>query len=202
MTSNKKNTGDPSATVTLGEGVVQWQAENLEHIRYEYDFLNRDSVVYDLGSYKREFADEIERRYGCEVQCFDAINDNAAWLHDGVMTFSGSQNTISAFVDTGFHRQYKCVDIARVVREQIGRIDLMKINIEGGEYGVLTHIFNAGLMGKIKELQVQFHCVSTFDYKLLYEVIRRQLSLTHVVRWRYPFCWESWSLRNIDPQHN
>lgn len=179
-------------TVSLGPGVVQWQSENLEHKRYEYD-LNENSNVYDIGSYKREFANEIEKRYHCKVKTFDAIDNNAAWLHDGNIILSGNGNTMSAFTNNStFKKQYKCVDIARVIREDEKQIDLMKINIEGGEYGLLSHIFAQGLMPRIDNIQVQFHAVTMFNYKLVYEVLSRQLRLTHHLQWRYEFCWESW----------
>lgn len=183
-------------TVSLGAGVVQWQAENLEHKRYEYPELNSESNVYDIGSYKREFSNEIEKRYHCKVKTFDAIDNNAAWLHDGNIILSGNGNTLSAFTnDVPFKKQYRCLDIARVIREDEKQIDLMKINIEGGEYGLLSHIYAQGLMNRINNIQVQFHVVTAFNYRLLYEILSRQMMITHVPVWRYAFCWESWRIR-------
>ena len=47
------------------QSLKQWQDENLEHLRYEYDLKPEDYVI-DIGSYQGEWANEIEKRYGCK----------------------------------------------------------------------------------------------------------------------------------------
>jgi cyclopropane fatty-acyl-phospholipid synthase-like methyltransferase len=75
--------------VTLDQNNLKtWQENNLECKRYEYDLKPTDHVL-DIGSYRREFADEIIKRYGCSVECFDALDNKAAWLFDGQLSFGG-----------------------------------------------------------------------------------------------------------------
>ena len=74
-------------------------------------------------------------------------------------------------------------------------IDLLKINIEGSEFLILSDILSKELISKINFLQVQFH---TFfpNSKKLREQIREELRLTHEEEWNYPFVWESWKRKN------
>lgn len=175
--------------ISLGDQ-TRWQSENLERLRYEYDLKPTDTVL-DIGSYRMEWATEIIKRYGSRVVCFDALDNNAAWIFDGELEMGGQYYYTSMF-DTGELgqvRKVKCVDIARWLKDDIA---LMKVNIEGGEVDLLNYIISKGLMYKINYLQVQFHYVSGLDSEGLYQDIARKLSLTHSLQWREPFVWESW----------
>lgn len=71
-------------------------------------------------------------------------------------------------------------------------IDLMKINIEGGEYELLHALLDDPDMIKgIRYLQIQFHDFIP-DAKEMRAEIRRRLSETHELMWDFPFIWESW----------
>lgn len=179
-----------AATITLGEGVVEWQAKNLEHMRYEYE-LKPDSVVYDVGSFEGEFSQKIFNLYGCTPVEFEATKNRAAWIFDGELEFGGDNNVRSAFTAAGAQK-FGCVDLAKVIKVLDQDIDLLKINIEGGEYGLISHLIAEGAINRVKNLQVQFHLVSSFDSRFLYKIISRQLAESHEIAWRYAFCWESW----------
>lgn len=165
-----------------------WQDDGKEPIRYDYPLSPNDYVI-DIGSYRREWADEITRRYGCFVECFDALDNRAAWTHDGVLLFGGQYYYTSAFEPEGPQTTYKCVDIAPFLQREVA---LCKINIEGSEYDLLEYIIRKGLHKNIKYLQVQFHVVDGLDWEERYKCIAEALSLTHKLTWRYPFVWESW----------
>ena len=49
------------------------------------------------------------------------------------------------------HEVVKLIDAAEFLQKQkIENIDLMKINIEGGEYDLLTHLIDIGFIENIK----------------------------------------------------
>jgi FkbM family methyltransferase len=79
-------------------------------------------------------------------------------------------------------------------REGVQRVDLMKVNVEGAEYELLEHLLDAGLMPRIRNLQVQFHDFVP-DARARMEAIRRRLAATHAPDWQFEFVWESWRLR-------
>ena len=89
------------------------------------------------------------------------------------------------------------VEIRSVADEirSLGRVDLMKLNIEGAEYELLGALAEADLMGEVRFIQVQFHDFVPDAVAKLQEA-RELLSRTHDVMWEYPFVWESWELRS------
>lgn len=61
----------------------------------------------------------------------------------------------------------------------IEKVDLMKINIEGGEYNLVGKLIDSGLIEKIKYLQIQFHdFVENSEEKR--ENLRSQLTKAHI----------------------
>lgn len=174
--------------VKLGPALKEWQEKNLEPLRYDYDLKSTDTVL-DLGSYRGEFADEIIRRYGCHVERFDALDNRAAWTHDGHIEMGGQYYYTSAFDDTTTKRVYRCVDIKPYLAKEIA---LTKINIEGMEYELIRHLLDHDLMKQVRNLQVQFHLIDGRDSKKEWADIWQRLSLTHSLTWRTPFVWENW----------
>lgn len=87
-------------------------------------------------------------------------------------------------------------DVASFFDEfNIKDVDLMKINIEGGEYELLTRLIETGLIKQIKQLQIQFHDIES-DSELKMKNICDNLALTHSPTFQYDFVWENW-VRNI-----
>lgn len=171
------------------QSLKQWQDENLEHLRYEYD-LKPGELVIDIGSYRREWSNEMILRYGVKAECFEALDNLAAWVFDGELQIGGAYYYSSSILPpTGW---VKCVDIAPYLQREIA---VCKINIEGGEYELLSHIIEKGLHKNIRNLQVQFHEVEGLAFQLIYDGIVAELSKTHKLSWRYPFCWENWELK-------
>lgn len=73
-------------------------------------------------------------------------------------------------------------------------IDLMKINIEGGEYALLPHLIDTGVISRVRNIQIQFHELDV-DSAEKRESIICALRKTHKRDWCYEFVWESWSLQ-------
>lgn len=175
--------------VTLDEiSLKEWQEKDLEHLRYEYPLTANDLVI-DAGSYRGEFASEIKRRYGCRVEEYDPLNNVALWCYQGTIKTGGAYYYTSFYEQGG--TEYPCVDVVEVF-SHYAEIALMKINVEGCEYQLLKRMIEHGIISKVKYLQVQFHLIAGIDTDKLYESIKTELSKTHEIEWRYPFCWESW----------
>jgi len=163
-----------------------WQDNNLEWKRFEYDLKPKDYVI-DIGSYLKEWARVIEERYHCKVDCFDALDNRAAWIKDGHIFLGGAYYYTSAFLPD--QQAYRCEDVCKYINRHVR---LMKINIEGGEYTLIDYIIKMGCINNIQELQVQFHLIEGEDNRKNYEELAKRLSLTHKITWQYPFCWENW----------
>lgn len=190
-----------------------------EEQRYEYP-LNEDSVVLDVGAYEGTFAREIVRRYNCYVLMFEPIREYARKLHvlesekvrvyDIALGAEDRRNVPMAKCKdwSSIHRMdVEAVDIELVDVKDVraifdslrstgaaGAVDLMKINIEGGEYDLLDRMLECDLLHRVKHLQVQFHEVGAgrLGAEVRRQSILGRLAVTHELEWCTPFVWESW----------
>lgn len=90
-------------------------------------------------------------------------------------------------------------DIAAVFDELgLERVDLIKINIEGGEYDLLDRLIASGYIERCRCLLVQFHEWHPDAYARRRR-IRKQLRDTHTLDWSHYFVWERWTRRGEPP---
>ena len=75
--------------------------------------------------------------------------------------------------------------------EKIENIDLIKINIEGGEFEFFEKILSSNLALKFDNIQVQFHdFVPDSDSRM--KQIQNELSKTHFLTYQFEYVWENW----------
>ena len=186
-----------------------------ETLRLNYP-LNRDSIVFDIGGYRGDFAASIYEKYNCNIYIFEPVpeffklcserfKDNKKIVclnyglsaHDGFMDIGLAENasSFSSPYAKGPLMKVELRSIVNCIRELcIDRIELMKINIEGGEFEILPRIIESGDIRKVQNIQIQFHnFVENAEMKR--DVIRAGLSMTHNESWNYEFVWESWIIR-------
>ena len=85
--------------------------------------------------------------------------------------------------------------VAFFAEHGIGRVDLLKVNIEGGEYEVMPRLIESGLITRIHSIQIQYHKLGPHSERWM-DAINEALSQTHLRTYRYRFVWENW--RRID----
>lgn len=195
--------------------IRRWYADGGdEKLRYDYD-LNSDSLVLDIGGYKGQFASDIYARYNCRVLVFEPVKSFAEKIKNRFkknpmievfclalgsnrrqdVMFLGDDGS-SVFRNSSKKESIQFVDVAEFFAEHnIQDIDLMKINIEGGEYELLPRLFETGLISRIKQVQVQFHDLQPESEARMYEICRT-LSKTHTPTYQYKFVWENWARHN------
>jgi len=182
-----------------------------ETLRLDYP-LDRNSVVFDCGGFEGDWAAAIHERYGCRVFVFEPVklflqgiearfrgNKSVRALGFGLhsrdenMTIHLAGNASSVFGEAGSGELIQLREVAGVLRElSVTRIDLMKINIEGGEFDLLERLLQTRLIEAVTHLQVQFHrfVPDAVDRR---RRIREGLAATHQLTYDYEFIWESWS---------
>jgi hypothetical protein len=80
-----------------------------------------------------------------------------------------------------------------IQNNNIKKIDLIKINIEGGEYALLQRMIGKNIIRICDNIQVQFHnCFP--DAANMRRDIRNVLKETHVLTYDYTFVWENWEI--------
>jgi FkbM family methyltransferase len=173
--------------------------------------LSSNSIVFDVGGYKGDWAQQIHNQYNSNIHIFEPVNeyynqivtrfsgiDNISVYHFGLSgktretQISKLSDGSSVYRHSSIKEEIRLIDICEFVEENsINRIDLVKINIEGGEYELLNRITDCTMVNKIQNIQVQFHdCVS--NAKALRNSIREKLKKTHTLTYDYYFIWENW----------
>lgn len=186
-----------------------------EEQRYEYP-LDADSVVVDVGAFQGIFLREIVRRFDCHVHAFEPIKEHFDGLADlrsnkvhlynaalglttkrAPMAKSGDRSSLQIADVDAVSVEYVQVLEAVVALGGRGKIDLLKVNIEGAEYDLLEHLLAHNALDKVRFLQVQFHAwgAGKISPEERRNTIHEQLQKTFNLEWCTPFVWESWGHR-------
>lgn len=147
------------------------------------EFLSKDSIVYSVGvGTDISFDDEIISRHSSSVYAFDPTPKSIAWIADNkpFEKFAffpygvGCKTEIAPFYlpkekafvsgSSQVHSNVSVVDCINVrfkrikdIMDELGHthIDVLKLDIEGAEYGVIDDIVASNV--RAKQLLVEFH---------------------------------------------
>lgn len=191
-----------------------WEDDGDATVRVNYD-LTEDSVIMDLGGYHGEWTDTMIKKYNCTSHVFEPVRnlvniigtrfdgDDRVKVYDVAVgdekkeckIYHGRDESSLFSVGGESFEMIKMMEVSDVL-DKIGLdfVDLVKINIEGGEFDLLDAIIDKGLQTKFGNFQIQFHKVEddSIDRR---EKIHEELSKTHECNWNYPWVWENWQLK-------
>ncbi|MFU1476589.1 FkbM family methyltransferase [Roseovarius sp. C7] len=193
----------------------RWKQENGPARLYDYKGLPTGAVVLDIGAFRGEWSDLIlAAQPDCTIHAFEPhpgfarelrekyAGDTRVIVHEcalgsapGTLRLSdaGDASSSVAAHDRAFEAPIVSVE-SFFADHPLPRIDLAKINIEGGEYDLLPALVTTGQIAAITRLQVQFHLFEP-GLAAARDDIRANLDKTHDCVWAYPFVWEEWQLR-------
>lgn len=183
-------------------------------LRLNYD-LSKSSIVFDLGGYKGNFAKDIYNRYLCKIFIFEPVKSFYKIIdekfkdipkvttypyglanEDKQLSISVSDDASSVFIDSKDSEKIELKSILNFIKNNnITHVDLIKINIEGGEYEVLESLLESGMISIFKNLQIQFHDFIIDNANERMENIQVQLAKTHKTTYQYKFVWENWVIK-------
>jgi len=193
------------------KSLKKWFEDNGDNThRINYD-LNQNSIVFDLGGYIGEWSDKIQIKYGSKVYIFEPVfkyfselkktfelKENIKIYNFGLSDKTYDTEIIhggassSLYLTDGEKEKIKLINFVDFIKsEEIKNIDLIKINIEGGEYCLLDFILENNLQIQINNFQIQFHKIFD-DCEIRRNIIREKLSKTHILTYDYTFVWENW----------
>jgi FkbM family methyltransferase len=175
--------------------------------------VDRESVVLDVGAFVGDWSQKLwdrsrptihafepapsgyqstaKRFYGNErVQAYDyglgGANETASLALKG--PGSSIYDEPGRFGSVDIHIR----DIVEVLDELgLDEIDLLKVNIEGGEYDLFDRLDDAGWLPHIRLILVQFHEWHPKAYARRRRN-RRAFRVNHEEVWNYPWVWEYW----------
>ena len=183
-------------------------------LRLDYPLLDSNSIVFDVGGYVGDFANKIHQKYDCKVYVFEPHpkffkkcvkrfknNEKIIPLNFGLAHESGEFQISDSADSSSFFNPPKIEKggISCEVREffgvieelEVSFINLMKVNIEGGEYSLLEHIIDTKRVNVVSEYQIQFHDFIDNAVKRR-NGVAEGLVTTHERTWCYEFVWENW----------
>lgn len=194
--------------------VIPWFRDNGDKtLRLFYD-LDASSVVVDLGGYEGQWSSDIFAMYGCTIHILEPVPEFAKRIESRFaknpkikvyavglasqtqqIRMTVNQDGSSVFRTGGETCTVTLVDAIDFLQSQtLTQIDLIKVNIEGGEYDLLERLIETGYITRIRDIQVQFHA-DLPAARARMEAAQQALSKTHYPTYQYPFVWENWRLR-------
>jgi FkbM family methyltransferase len=189
-----------------------------QDIVYQWD-LDSFSVVFEIGGYEGAWADEIASRFNPFIWWFEPnpgayqrakgriahhprikMYNMGLGDRDGVFTLGGGDRDGASFTRSDEPVQAQMIDIAPFLQSNgIQRIDLMQINIEGGEFLLLPYLINSGIIQRIKWLQIQWHVDWNEPTGIqgvgIRDRIRYKMTDTHEMLWNI-HAWEAWQRKD------
>ena len=191
------------------ENVTKW-FEDKGDVTLSINYaLTEDSTVFDVGGYEGNWASKIVEKYNPNVHIFEPVekfyntcrerfkdNPKVHVYNYGLADCDASVRITLSGDSSGMYTKgenTETVALKDIVKVMGGTVDLISINIEGGEYVLLQHMLDSGIVRQFRSIQVQFH-ENYHDCEALRDGIRKRLKDTHVEAYCYPFVWESWSL--------
>jgi FkbM family methyltransferase len=183
-------------------------------LRYEYD-LNENSIVIDLGCYIGEFTKIMEDKFNCYIYSFEPIklfhdvcvdkfkNNSKIKVYKAGLSnenkkvdFTIGGEASSMFSDE--NRPEIDVDLIKIddflEQEKIQKVNVLKMNIEGGEYDLLEYMIKNNLTEKFENIQVQFHDNVFEGWEEKYNFIINNLTKTHHLTYKFEFKFENWEI--------
>lgn len=194
----------------------RWKRDKMEPVRMTFEDLNANSVVFDVGGFEGNWAHDVHECYGARIHIFEphpvfaaaierrfaeneAVTSHAVALGsaEGVLDLSDDGDASSVFIAQSGAKQGRVVEVGAYIEEVgVTQIDLMKVNIEGGEYDFLPALIATGQIAKVDVLQVQFHLYGPEFIEMRRQIVS-DLEKTHAPVWSYPFVWEEWRRKAV-----
>jgi len=199
--------------------VARWFKDKGDQtLRLDYPLLDSNSIVFDVGGYVGDFANKIHQKYDCKVYIFEPhpkffkkcvkrfknnekiIPLNFGLAHKtGKFRISDSADSSSLYKPEKTGKKVISCEIRgffEVIEEfEVSFVDLMKVNIEGGEYSLLEHIIDTKRVNVVSEYQIQFHDFIDNAVKRRDGIVEG-LVTTHERTWCYGFVWENWKSKS------
>jgi len=185
--------------------------------------ITSDDIVFEVGGYEGAWAQYIAETYDPWQYVFEpaprayGVAKRRLGKFPKVHLYNfglGCQDAILPLGDSerdgaGFYTREppivkaKVVDTKRFIQDQgIENIEVMRVNIEGGEYEFMPYLIGTGLIRLVRHLFMQWHYIATIpDASPTRIAIDRLLGYTHAaIRPSPQRNWVMWSRKEEDVQ--
>jgi FkbM family methyltransferase len=190
--------------------IEEFALDGHNHFLYSGLNLNDSSQVVIFGGYKGISSDLIKQDFNPKIHIVEPIPAYANFLRDKyklfnnirIYEFAVSDKTESMYIyldgEASSARKLSkkrimvtAKNASEFISDVSESIELLEVNIEGGEYSVIPNLIQSGLINRIQILLIQFHKYE-FENEIQRAKIRRDLSSSHDLIFEYPWVWERW----------
>ena len=195
----------------------RWFADNGDYTHNINYTLNNDSIVIDLGGYHGLWVDEILKKNAPNIPNIILVepvpeyynhlvtkyknHEKIKVMNVGVST-DGNNSTKTLYISndgsstnftTNTSIQIETLPIDKILSDNyINQVDLLQINIEGDEYGLMEYMIESNIIDMFKNIQIQFHLGIVNDVERRSIIQKKLISIGFKNKFDYPFVWESW----------
>lgn len=178
--------------------------------------LTPNSIVFEIGGYTGVFTEELRNKFDCIVYVFEPVNkffkvleskfkeDPKVRLFNHGLSDLSKNETINLQGDAsstilskaGTEEEIQLIDINEFLinHPEVTDIDLVNMNIEGGEYALLQRMIDMKLINRVQSLQVQFHNYFPEAKEKRLDLIKK-LEESHIHYFSLPFIWDQFKLK-------
>ncbi len=173
--------------------------------------LSTNSIVIDIGAYTGVWISQMISKYKCFYYALEPVEkyysilknkfkhqDRVKCFPVGISSCNETRNiNISGDGSSALEQGNAEITLYNfkyfLEMENIEKVDLVQINIEGMEYEVLYSWINSEILNKIDKLLIQFHDLENIDAQSKREEIQDYLKASGFRKYfDYPFVWEGW----------
>lgn len=175
--------------------------------------IDADSVVLDVGAFVGDWSEKISDRFDPTIYAFEPAASGVKAMHKKLgdrpkvhifdyglggadqtakLALAGPGSSIYTDESPFGLVDIEIRDIAAVLGElAIDEVDLLKVNIEGGEFDLFDRLIETDWLPRVRLVLIQFHEWHPKAYRRR-RSIRRELRRTHEEVWDYSWVWEYW----------
>ena len=185
---------------------LQFNSDGGDDVIFKNIILNKDSVIIDGGGFNGEFTDEILKKKFHKIYIYEPdpnffndlikkykfekkieILNLALFNKEKIITLSENSNASSIMENSEDGTKVKAVDTSKEFKKY-KNIDLLKLNIEGAEYDVISGLIETQELNKVKYLLVQFHKEHDLDGSK-FEKINLEILKNYNIVFNYKYVW-------------
>jgi FkbM family methyltransferase len=196
---------------------ARWLKDNGDFTHNLNYNLNSDSKVMELGGYTGEWVNNIITKYNPNIYIIEPIepfyngmvnkfkrNKKVHLLNVaiGVENKNGVLYLNNDMTSSLVTKNKKLVEVEflnmSTILEKFGvtEIDLLQINIEGGEYDILEDMIISGVINNFKNIQIQFHLDVSNAKEKRDKIQKKLITNGFQIKFNYDFVWEGWTKIN------
>lgn len=171
---------EPMKGVSERSFIDKWKYNSGENtLRVTYQFTSLLPVIFDIGNSEEWWVKEmLQRHKGSTIHIFEEDKSKFNQLKE-------------LYKDNNRVHPCNFIPSPSFIKLFYSKIDLLKLDLDGKEYEFLNPLFEAGVVSRVKNYQIQFHKINETSEQAYEEIIQKFYSNSYIHTYKYLFVWEN-----------